>query len=134
MAKFACGPHPSLVMSAFGKARTVPPQLRITLPQSTWVQSTPPLALARLVRSREKPVPVPRLGQVLEMVRSLCSVRASRLEVLTPVLGAAVAVMVPWVVAMVLRALDLRVVQFPMALIRPGTRLPSCRSRVLTAR
>lgn len=68
------------------------------------------------------------------MVKSRCSVLASMPLVLTPVLGAAVPMVAPCVSTMVESALRLRPVQFPMALIRPGTRLPWCRSRALTPR
>lgn len=92
----------------------------------------PLLALDSLLRSRWKPRLVPRLGQPLVIVNNWFNVESSTSLARFVVVGFRVEIVVVWVVAILLRAFPLREVHFPMASIRPGTRLRWCRNRMLT--
>lgn len=130
----------TLVSKPWGKAWTVAPHVCVALPNSPCLISTWPLAFLNRVRNLPKPLPVPKLGQVLATVSRWSNVsfilfRVPR-QVRTP-LGARLLVStrtraVPsWVLIMVRKALPLREVHFPIAPIRPGTKLEWCRHRPL---
>lgn len=118
-------------------ALTVAPSPRIMLPQNRWVQVTPPLSLPSRPRRLTKPRPVRSRGHVLVAVRRPNRVWDSRPLVVVCRVAAAsgpsvVVIMLVWVVAIRAKILDLRDVHFPMAPIRPGTRLVCRPNRMLT--
>lgn len=128
------------VMRPVGKWCMEMPQAWVILPNRPWVIETWPLAFLSRVRSLRKPRPVPRLGQSLDMVTRWFSVECIRVRVrrnLVSPLGARLLVDKPteavpvWVLAILAKARALRVVQFPIAPIKPGTRLVWCRHRAL---
>lgn len=122
----------TLVTRPDGNALIVPPNLPAVEPKQWCMVVSPPLRLETLLRNRKKPRPVPRLGQVLSATPNLVRVEARMPLVTTPLLTAPVSTVLPWVPTMCLRALPLREVQFPIALINRGTRLRCRPSRMLT--
>lgn len=111
------------------------PHPRMILPQNRCVQVTPLLNDPSRPRKLTKPAPVRSRGQPLDMVRRPISVWSSRPLVVTcrvMLLSRVVRIMLVWVRAIRANIRDLRVVQFPIALIRPGTRLACRPSRMLT--
>lgn len=114
---------------------TPAPHPRIILPQNRWVQVTPLLSVPSRVRRLKKPRPVRSRGHVLVMVRRPTTVWSSRPLVRTCrviLLDRVVRSVSVWVRAIRANIRDLRVVHFPMALMRPGTRLVCRPSRMLT--
>lgn len=120
-----------------GIALTPAPHPSIILPQNRCVQVTPALRLPSRVRRLTKPRPVRSRGHVLTAVRRPNSVWDSVPLVAVCLMAAVPGPVVVVVVLVCVRAIrasmeDLRLVHFPIALIRPGTRLVCRPSRMLT--
>lgn len=122
------------VITPSGNAFSPTPHRAISEPHSRCVHVTPPLAVDNLLRKVRKPRPVPRLGHVLVKVNMACNRSESRPDNLTPPVGLLAFTLEtrPCKPTIPAKALRLHPVQFPIALMTPGTRLPSCPSRILT--
>lgn len=122
-----------MVITPDGNTLTPPPSRPIAVPQHPWVPVT--LVLIRCSRPRrlKKPRPVPKLGHRLIMVENLVTVLESLVPVPNPLLADRVVQSFVCVAIIPRSARVLRVVQFPIAPIKPGTRLYCPPRHILTA-